>query len=781
MKKILILGSLALMMAACSENTVLPDAPDNNPQELVEQPANTASYIVGQADQSRVSNMGYYIPPRTRGGVDYTWPAEMPNGITVPAGAVDITAPNYDQNKNIYVVPAGKEVDLNVNLNNTKYLYIQGTVKSLNGNFGNLHIYICNGGSLTTSAIYTGTINIYNEGTLNLGPYALQSSNIANIYNNGGVLNIGNSNNDWPNISNSSHIYSKDGKLTITGNTVDFKGNLLSNHAITIEGNLTLQNLSGNKNFCGLIVTGKLYVVDSFTASFIKAKTIELNGAQITLNPEGYVDAEEIIIPNSGCGFRATEGSHALVQTDKLTTQNIRPQVNGVPSKNIAPAFGAGVYLNVNSIDGDSAVNEFIVSEPYGINNPTVSGTPECGPAYGEPTAPPFIPRLVEIVEIESPNHDHNADKTAQKRHLSATSIDYNPADNTFYVSYHMRGSNWGNDQYDNDEIEGCIETWKFTDNNQIQVGKFMWTYEFDFNHLILDRGNVITVGHKGKIQEDGSTKNAGAIIGKLSNVLSGSNFGSTEGGQDITEYNDFQYKYLTTAERLETASGSLLDYANAGDGNCVIRVDDKYFVATSRGYGIVEASEDKLFRRVKKADDTPAFINTDGSAKYLVRDGNNVSVLHLNDRPAVTKDAKSPASIATSSIADFGIAAGTTVETPAVISPVDGKNVLAIDNGVVYACLGTSGLSIDGQIKTFGLSNPVNGVDVDDKYVYVANGCWISILDKNTKELVTERRANDPEVSANFVKVYKINNERIVFTAYGQEGIKVFKFVDEE
>lgn len=90
-------------------------------------------------------------------------------------------------------------------------------------------------------------------------------------------------------------------------------------------------------------------------------------------------------------------------------------------------------------------------------------------------------------------------------------------------------------------------------------------------------------------------------------------------------------------------------------------------------------------------------------------------------------------------------------------LTPIDGKNVLKVYDGKVYVCCGQYGLHVfekkDGAYVEVGnshkniaenvnanLSNKyyaANGVDVDEKNIYIANGAGLVILDK------TESRQN--------------------------------------
>ena len=147
------------------------------------------------------------------------------------------------------------------------------------------------------------------------------------------------------------------------------------------------------------------------------------------------------------------------------------------------------------------------------------------------------------------------------------------------------------------------------------------------------------------------------------------------------------------------------------------------------------------------------------------------------------------------------------------MVYPIDGKNVLANLNGRLYACLGKGGLYVRKNVTTMEGSSvvedtikftdakdgegsrPVNGVFVEesenfnDGFIYVANGACLTILDRETLEQVAEYSAYIPgkveDASANYVHVVRTDTQtngkcpdRLITVAYGQAGVKVFKFI---
>lgn len=777
--KHLIIGGLVIALSACSDDST-PNTNSGN-DNTITTTYSTASYTVGQWDQTRTDNLGTWSDGTSHDNHD--WQTTLDGlSFTAPDGAVDITVPGHAQS-NTYFVPASFNGQLDLgNINQATELYIYGTVTYFSGNAnGKLTVY--NSGEVNWS-IQTGGRNhvIYNAGTLNIWDYSCISA----IYNKGELILDRNQNPWWPNegaradVPNDLHIYSKDGSIHIPVNA-DFKATCDIHDLITADGDLYIQN-STTKYVCGLEVNGDITLPDvGIQASYIKANTITFNGHPINLLPEGHVIAEKIIFANSGCTFLAHEGSYGLVDVKDIEFRD---------NRNFENSFGLNVYANVTGTitqDKNGQRNTYTADTYPASDNEKqilntgidISGAPACGPNYGtvEPSVPTG-PRLILIAEVEAPDHDHNADKTNGNRHLSATCIDYN--NGVFYTSYHMRGGNYANDTYDKDDVEGCIETWTLNDvttdgvtQKKLQLGKYMWTYDFDFNHILYDNGSIIVVGHK-----DGY-KDGGAIIGRIADTFANFNPDYIEGPSTSSE---FQYKHLKTEvpvmgdSKVEGKGQIIVDYENAGDGNCVIKVGDNYYVATFAGYGIVDSEFNRVRLGATETDKGDiAFVSTPGSAKHIIPTGNNdFAVLHLNTRPAnITAETSSPASIVTFTGTALEGAA-TTID--GLVQPVDGKNVLAWDGANLYACLGKGGLNINNTTTlTFGENGgePVNGVAIDDEYIYVACGSHLRVLDINTQAEIATFHLKD--VSANYIKVVEQDGVKYIAVAFGQDGIKVF------
>lgn len=268
-----------------------------------------------------------------------------------------------------------------------------------------------------------------------------------------------------------------------------------------------------------------------------------------------------------------------------------------------------------------------------------------------------------------------------------------------------------------------------------------------------------------------GNGKNKGAFIASLDK-----GFESSEGVRE-----DMKVKELTTNVPLYGDEASIdrpgekqkIGYTNAGDGNCVVRQGKYYYVATYEGYGPINTD----FSRVKDEEGNVVFTKTNGSAKHISINGGNMAVIALDSYDKTS----STASVKKFGASDYSFSSVlASYDAVGTVSPVDGKNVVAVDGDNIYACLSKGGLVRvnDGKKWQRGenKSVPVNGMAFDDKYIYVANGSFISVLDKATMEEVCYYHDKSIK-SANYIA---LNNGKI-YVAFGENGIRVFQLVKKE
>lgn len=323
----------------------------------------------------------------------------------------------------------------------------------------------------------------------------------------------------------------------------------------------------------------------------------------------------------------------------------------------------------------------------------------------------------------------------------SATAIV--PTDNNkVYVSYHTNGTEFGG-SIDVAEMNGEQLTLK----QRVQQADAGATY--DFNHL-----NVIN----SKLYLAGSAK------GKDGKQFGGATVSYAAIGGDGT---------LNVTEGLSTVA---LDNTVKGDANCVVPFGNNIAVASTLGYSIYDPT-------LKEGTLT----KTTGKAKFVAVNG--TSLVGLNYTSEITAgDAEVQGEV---QVFDNSMKQTSSFNVGA-IAPNNGKNMIAIDsNGRIYVCKSAKGLMCyengspawasewttptsksDKNVSVDKRQGYINGVAVDDNYVYVAAGAYgLVVLTKEGKE-VTHKRIGTSGNSANYVAV----KNGLIYVAYGKGRIQVFK-----
>lgn len=324
----------------------------------------------------------------------------------------------------------------------------------------------------------------------------------------------------------------------------------------------------------------------------------------------------------------------------------------------------------------------------------------------------------------------------------SATAIV--PTDNNkVYVSYHTNGKDFGG-SIDVAEMNGEQLTLK----QRVQQAEAGATY--DFNHL-----NVIN----SKLYLAGSAK------GKDGKQLGGAAISYAAIGSD---------GLLNVKEGLTSQS---LDNTVKGDANCVVPFGNNIAVASTLGYSIYDPT-------LVKGDLT----TTTGKAKFVAVNGTSlVGLNYTSEIAAGDAEVQGEVQVFDNSMkqtSSFNVGA---------IAPNNGKNMIAIDsNGRIYVCKSAKGLMCydsngnpawasewttpvshgEGNVSVDKRQGYINGVAVDDNYVYVAAGAYgLVVLTKDGKE-VTHKRIGTSGNSANYVAV----KNGLIYVAYGKGRIQVFK-----
>ena len=315
--------------------------------------------------------------------------------------------------------------------------------------------------------------------------------------------------------------------------------------------------------------------------------------------------------------------------------------------------------------------------------------------------------------------------------------------DNKVYVSYHTNGKDFGG-SIDVAEMNGEQLTLK----QRVQQAEAGATY--DFNHL-----NVIN----SKLYLAGSAK------GKDGKQLGGAAISYAAIGSD---------GLLNVTEGLTSQS---LDNTVKGDANCVVPFGNNIAVASTLGYSVYDPT-------LVKGDLT----KTTGKAKFVAVNGSSlVGLNYTSEIAAGDAEVQGEVQVFDNSMkqtSSFNVGS---------IAPNNGKNMIAIDsNGRIYVCKSAKGLMCydsngnqawasewttpvshgEGNVSVDKRQGYINGVAVDDNYVYVAAGAYgLVVLTKEGKE-VTHKRIGTSGNSANYVAV----KNGLIYVAYGKGRIQVFK-----
>lgn len=496
--------------------------------------------------------------------------------------------------------------------------------------------------------------------------------------------------------------------LNVTDNTYDENG---TEKPTKVPGN-AVADLQGN---CQIVI-GNHGVM-----SFNTLKTDNTSG-QIVMgddaNNVAVIKADKFIYAGSDENVNFTSTPNTNNQT--ILAQFKECYKNGAESEGNKVEFE---YLNWNS---DVQSYDYI----------TGSGALTAGPNFSYVLKDAY--KVADQKKLMLLSTIANYDRDTQ----SATAIV--PTDNNkVYVSYHTNGKEFGG-SIDVAEMNGE----QLSLIQRVQQAEARATY--DFNHL-----NVIN----SKLYLAGSAK------GKDGNQLGGAAISYAAIGSD---------GLLNVTEGLTSQS---LDNTVKGDANCVMPFGDNITVASTLGYSIYDPTLVK-----------GTLTTTTGKAKFVAVNGSSLVGLNYKSEIAAGDDeVQGEVQVFDNSMkqtSSFNVGA---------IAPNNGKNMIAIDsNGRIYVCKSAKGLmcyeSNGSQAWTSEWTTPtskrdknvsvdkrqgyINGVAVDDNYVYVAAGAYgLVVLTKDGKE-VTHKRIGTAGNSANYVAV----KNGLIYVAYGKGRIQVFK-----
>lgn len=739
---------------------------------------------------------------------------DMPAEPAVPAEAIDlVSAPQGTAlSGNVFKISSGNIALTNqFQMSNTATIYVEsGATLTYNYWDGGYKIIVLKGGKLVDSyGNATKLCDIDNYGTIE---FSQDRIDINHTFRTSKNLNVAGK---YLAISGKAYF---GGNVTTKalypgGSTTNIKGDLqlgenegLKLDAVNevptkmnVDGKITAKRLeltNGSILYsgCGAVINEEVYITDNTAlhAKYLKcSKFIQNSGAKLILSDQSYINCSgEFASYNNDTSYSILEGddAKAVIKADKFFFNNGAPQNDdageeyflvkmfSTPGKNNPQIVADGIFYvngqkaNVRFTDANMFVTNGVTKNEVVINpttdcgnpgwtNPNPKPSPEPEPEPNptptpkpEPTPNPK-PGLDLITTVE-PEHTHE---------ISATGI--MPLNGYLYMSYHTNQNQKDNADYSHG---GCIEVMSPVKDDQAELKQYIYdsARDLDFNHILATKLN----SDEYKIFLPGSSNKKGAMLAYMDirkdHMLADESMEITsKEGDEVTIKQPLNYI------QLKPATGDYKGY----DENCVVYNDNTnhLIVATTEGYTVYDATTMNEVETYSKP----------GKAKHLAIGNGKIVGLYLNERNKDTKiGLPATIEIINEKTEDFNNTK--TFETNVKIEPNDGKNVIAVKDNLIYACLSSAGLYVydmnGNEQWHYQMPSPknkegkwkalCNGCFVDDNYVYLAYGSYgIVVIDKNTHKVIAHRAV---EKSANYITVYN----GYIYVAYGRSRMQVFK-----
>ena len=739
---------------------------------------------------------------------------DMPAEPVVPAEAIDlVSAPQGTAlSGNVFKISSGNIALTNqFQMSNTATIYVEsGATLTYNYWEGGYKIIVLKGGKLVDShGNATRLCDIDNYGTIE---FSQERIDINHTFRTSKNLNVAGK---YLAISGKAYF---GGNVTTKalypgGSTTNIKGDLqlgenegLKLDAVNevptkmnVDGKITAKRLeltNGSILYsgCGAVINEEVYITDNTAlhAKYLKcSKFIQNSGAKLILSDQSYINCSgEFASYNNDTSYSILEGddAKAVIKADKFFFNNGAPQNDdageeyflvkmfSTPGKNNPQIVADGTFYvngqkaNVRFTDANMFVTNGVTKNEVVINpttdcgnpgwtNPNPKPSPEPEPEPNptptpkpEPTPNPK-PGLDLISSVE-PEHTHN---------ISATGI--MPLNGYLYMSYHTNQN-----QKDNAEFShgGCIEVMSPVKDDKAELKQYIYdsARDLDFNHILATKLN----SDEYKIFLPGSSNKKGAMLAYMDirkdHMLADESMEITsKEGDEVTIKQPLNYI------QLKPATGDYKGY----DENCVVYNDNTnhLIVATTEGYTVYDATTMNEVETYSKP----------GKAKHLAIGNGKIVGLYLNERNKDTKiGIPATIEIINEKAEDFNDTK--TFDTNVKIEPNDGKNVIAVKDNKIYACLSSAGLYVydmnGNEQWHYQMPSPknkegkwkalCNGCFVDNNYVYLAYGSYgIVVIDKNTHKVIAHRAL---ENSANYITVH----DGYIYVAYGRSRMQVFK-----
>lgn len=760
MKKLFLFGTLAVFMAACSSND------DFQGNESVTPNLTSASDYAFVKSDGRIMGYADYIGGNTRAVAqdvitELGVTAEMPAAPSVPSDAKSLegVAGYNTQSNTKYFIPAGVTYDgSSINLNGDEF-YVQGTL-DLGNHWGTstwtgsgqvpAKIYVLPGGTLNYNSELALQFNLYNYGTLNYNNAKNElyiSTGTGALYNYGD-LDLGD---DIDFRANGSNVYiggdvncknfriEKDAKCYVAGDLI-LKTDLNVQQTLVVQGKVEAPNISleAYTKFaagCKVITPGlfninsnesrawinylsagnvyacagsKIYLADGGMVEVAGAYKNENNGNDAALillgnNARGVVKAN-IIANNAGNGvtqdlfaYRTEQpetGSELALVADKFYFINNNHELGNELQK-------SNINLQPGVLVEDDDLASFSMA-------PT-----DCAPGFNYNDGDPEKDDNTPDVVVVPPVHKY-----------SATALDFGP-NGELYLCWH---SNIGNGQGGNGtnmyvtnadgssvSVDGIndwggiidvINTNNYGDPQTYLFDQTLIQNEHKYNHVLY---------YGGKLYLASTSKKVGAAMHEIALNADG-----------------------TINEGEFSAKNVRVNLTGSSANSAIIKNDELITISGFNNGAINKFPIIDFSNQEKKA-----IVSGEGfTGKYIYNDGTYIITLNNVKEGTVTLYDQNMNFVRT-----FNVGA---------LNPEDGKNVIVGDGSKIYICRGNNGLAVydyNGN-RVGGSRKTANGVDVDDKYIYVAGGYGLVVLDRNETYMGTDK--NDPEKEVAYNKTVK-------------------------
>lgn len=739
---------------------------------------------------------------------------DMPAEPAVPAEAIDlVSAPQWTAlSGNVFKISSGNIALTNqFQMSNTATIYVEsGATLTYNYWDGGYKIIVLKGGKLVDSyGNATKLCDIDNYGTIE---FSHDRIDINHTFRTSKNLNVAGK---YLAISGKAYF---GGNVTTKalypgGSTTNIKGDLqlgenegLKLDAVNevptkmnVDGKITAKRLeltNGSILYsgCGAVINEEVYITDNTAlhAKYLKcSKFTQNSGAKLILSDQSYINCSgEFASYNNDTSYSILEGddAKAVIKADKFFFNNGAPQNDdageeyflvkmfSTPGKNNPQIVADGTFYvngqkaNVRFTDANMFVTNGVTKNEVVINpttdcgnpgwtNPNPKPSPEPEPEPNPTPTPKPEPTLnpkpgLDLITTVEPEHTHE---------ISATGI--MPLNGYLYMSYHTNQNQKDNADYSHG---GCIEVMSPVKDDQAELKQYIYdsARDLDFNHILATKLN----SDEYKIFLPGSSNKKGAMLAYMDirkdHMLADESMEITsKEGDEVTIKQPLNYI------QLKPATGDYKGY----DENCVVYNDNTnhLIVATTEGYTVYDATTMNEVETYSKP----------GKAKHLAIGNGKIVGLYLNERNKDTKiGIPATIEIINEKTEDFNDTK--TFDTNVKIEPNDGKNVIAVKDNKIYACLSSAGLYVydmnGNEQWHYQMPSPknkegkwkalCNGCFVDNNYVYLAYGSYgIVVIDKNTHKVIAHRAV---EKSANYITVHN----GYIYVAYGRSRMQVFK-----